>query len=71
MPSEPRNAPKVGDKLRSRDMRGGERVVRVIEREMDWMGKEVRRVRVENVKSWRRTFLRIPLLSEWEVLDAE
>ncbi len=67
MSSEAR-IPEVGDRLRSRDERAGPREVRVIERQMTWDGCAVRRVRVENVITERRTFLRIPLASEWEIV---
>ncbi len=60
--------PEVGDRLRSRDVRQGEREVRVIERQMTWDGSQVRRIRVENVQTERRTFLRVPLAREWEIV---
>jgi hypothetical protein len=57
--------PPVGAILRSTDPRQDGRMVRVIEHEMTWDGAAVRRLRVENTATERRTRLRYPLSSEW------
>lgn len=51
---------RVGDRLQSTDSRDAQRVVRVIE-----LHHSVAKVRVENVATERRTFLRTPLV-KWE-----
>ncbi len=59
--SDDARIPEVGDRLRSRDARQGVREVRVIERGLC-------QIRVENVVTERRTFLRIPLAREWRIV---
>jgi hypothetical protein len=57
--------PPIGTVLRSLDTRDGQRrSVRVIEHEIGVTG-QVRRLRVENTMTERRTFIRYPLASEW------
>lgn len=65
MSTDTPRAPAIGTLMRSLDPRGDGRTVRVIEHEMDYTGRTVRRLRVENTRTERRTFLRWPLASEW------